>query len=137
MGKKKKNSFSMLFMYLCLPCGWACMISCLGEKWGIRIQKGYLSLISQGVEIVCWLGCIGLPWCMISCVEGVKRSVPLALSSLCRSRAALVLTSASANSALDWSVTFPDCHNDQLGMNSFCCVSVYVSFLCLILCMRR
>ena len=63
--------------------------------------------------------------------------VPLALSSLCRSRAALVLTSASDNSAQDWSVTFPDCHNDQLGMNSSCCVSVYVYFLCLILCMRR
>ena len=56
--------------------------------------------------------------------------VPLALSSLGRSRAALVLTSASANSALDWSVTFPDCHNDQLGMNSsLLCISVCFFFM--------
>ena len=32
------------------------------KKYGIRIQRGYLSLISQGVEIVWCLGCTGLPW---------------------------------------------------------------------------
>ena len=55
----------------------------LGENWD-RIQRGYLSLISQGVEIVWCLGCTGLPWCMIFWLEGMKKLFPFTLSNLGR-----------------------------------------------------